>query len=106
MKTGRIDLDAVNYIDLTGEVGIKDPYSYHAKGAIELPDLGVFNEMLNGVGAASATSGNVHVNLSCSGDARSEVPDGNLRVLGSLIKYRGLLVQSIDIEGNLLQRET
>ncbi len=105
MKTGRIDLDAINYIDMTGEVGIKDPYSYQAKGAIELPDLGVFKEMLNGLGAASATSGNLHVNLSCSGDARSVVPDGNLRVLGSLIKYRGLLVQSIDIEGNLLQRK-
>ena len=33
------------------------------------------------------------------------VPDGNLRVLGSLIKFRGLLVQSIDIEGNLLQQK-
>jgi autotransporter translocation and assembly factor TamB len=105
MKTGRIDLDAVNYIDVTGEVGIKDPYSYKAKGAIELPDLGVFKEMLNGVGAASATSGNVHVNLSCSGDAKSVVPDGNLRLAGSLIKYRGLQIQSIDIEGNLLQRK-
>jgi hypothetical protein len=105
MKTGRIDLDAVNYLEMTGEVGIKDPYSYRAKGAIELPDLGVFKELLNGVGAASATSGNVHVNLSCSGDTRSVIPDGNLRVLGSLINYRGLLVQSIDIEGNLLQRK-
>jgi autotransporter translocation and assembly factor TamB len=105
METGRIKLNAVNEIDLTGEVGIKEPYSYQAKGAIELQDLGVFKEMLNGVGEASAPSGNLHVNLSCSGDARSVVPDGNLRVLGSQIKYRGLLVQSIDIEGNLLQRK-
>jgi autotransporter translocation and assembly factor TamB len=105
MKTGRIDLDTVNYIDMTGEVGIKDPYTYQAKGAIELPDLGVFKEMLSGVGAASEASGNLHVNLSCSGDARKVVPDGNLRVLGSLIKFRGLLVQSIDIEGNLLQKK-
>ena len=33
------------------------------------------------------------------------VPDGDLRVLGSQIKYRGLSIQSIDIDGNLLQRK-
>ena len=33
------------------------------------------------------------------------VPDADLRVLGSQIKYRGLSIQSIDIDGNLLQRK-
>ena len=38
-------------------------------------------------------------------DAKKVVPDGDLRVLGSQIKYRGLLINSIDIDGNLLQRK-
>ncbi len=61
--------------------------------------------MLNGVGAVSETSGNLHINLFVFRRRRSAVPDGNLRALGSLIKFRGLLVQSIDIEGNLLQEK-
>ena len=103
--TGRINLNAANYLDFTGEARLNDPYPYKASGAIELNDLGVFNDMLKGFGESSAASGNVHVNWSCSGDAKKVIPDGDLRVLGSQIKYRGLTVQSIDIDENLLQRK-
>jgi autotransporter translocation and assembly factor TamB len=103
IETGRINLDALNSIDLSGEAGINDPYPYKANGAIELKDLGVFKDMLKGVGESSAASGNLHANWSVSGDTRKLVPDGNLRLLGSQIKYRGLLIQSVDIDGNLLQ---
>ena len=101
IKTGRINLDAVNFIEFTGEAGLHNPYPYNANGAIELADLGVFKAMLKGVGESSPASGNVHANWSLSGDTRKSVPDGNLRVLGSQIKFRGLLIQSIDIDGKL-----
>jgi autotransporter translocation and assembly factor TamB len=105
MATGRINLNAVNYIDFHGEAGLNDPHPYQANGAIELNDLGVFKDMLKGVGETSAPSGNVHLSWSCSGDAKKTVPDGNLRVQGNQINYRGLRIQSIDINGNLLQRQ-
>ena len=47
----------------------------------------------------------MHANWSCSGDGRNIVPDANLRVVGSQVKYRGLLIRSIDIDGRLLQRK-
>jgi TamB, inner membrane protein subunit of TAM complex len=102
---GRINLDAVNYVDFNGEAGLKDPYPYKANGTVELNDLGVFKEMLKGVGQTSAASGSVHVNWSCSGDGQKGLPDGSLRVLGSQVNYRGLLVQSIDIDSNIMQRK-
>jgi autotransporter translocation and assembly factor TamB len=105
IETGRINLDAINYIDLTGEAGLHDPYSYKANGTIEFKDLGVFKDTLKGLGENSGASGTIHADCSCSGAASKGVPDGDLRVLGSQIKYRGLLVQSVDIEGNLVQRK-
>jgi autotransporter translocation and assembly factor TamB len=105
LETGRINLDALNSINLTGEARIDDPYPYKVDGTIELKDLGVFNDMLKGIGESSAASGNLHASWSFSGDTRKSVPDGNFRVLGSQIKYHGLPIQDVDIEGNLLQRQ-
>ncbi|MBV9130020.1 MAG: translocation/assembly module TamB domain-containing protein, partial [Verrucomicrobia bacterium] len=100
---GRINLDPANYVDFTGDAGLSTPHPYKAKGAIELNDLGVFKKMLTGAGETSEATGNVHANLSFSGDARRMIPDGTLRVLASQIKYRGLTIQSVDINGNLFQ---
>jgi autotransporter translocation and assembly factor TamB len=103
--TGRINLNAANYIDVTGEARLKDPYPYKANGAIELNDLSVFKDVIKELGESSSASGNVHVKWSCSGDGKKVVPDGDLSVEGSQIKYRGLTMQSIDIKGNLLQQK-
>jgi hypothetical protein len=103
IQTCRINLDAANYIDLNGNAGLRDPYTYQANGTIELNDLGVFKETLKGVGETSAASGNLHANWSCAGNAGKTVPDGNLRVSGKQIKYRGLLIEDVGIEGKLLQ---
>ncbi|MBV8376734.1 MAG: translocation/assembly module TamB domain-containing protein [Verrucomicrobia bacterium] len=102
---GRITLDAANFVDFTADLGLSSPHPYTAKGAVELNDLGVFKGLLNRVGETSAAKGNIHANWSLSGDARSLIPDGNLRVTGGQIKYRGLTIQSIDIDGNLLQKK-
>ena len=102
---GRIDLDANNYIDFTADAGLKDPYPFKATGGIDFNDLGVFKDILKGAGETSAASGNAHVNWAVSGDAKNAIPDGYLRVLGSEIKYRGLTIQSVNINGNLAQRK-
>jgi autotransporter translocation and assembly factor TamB len=105
IQSCRINLDANNYIDLIGEAGLTDPYAYKTNGAIELKNLALFNELLKSIGQPAALSGNAQVNWSATGNVRSVIPDAQLHVLASQIKYRGLAIQSIDIEGNLLKRK-
>src|SRR5208337_4024795 len=105
IQSCRINLDANNYIDLIGEAGLTDPYAYKTKGAIELRNLAMFDELLKSIGQSAALSGNVHVDWSGTGNVRGVIPDGELHVLASQVKYRGLVIQSIDIDGNLLKRK-
>jgi autotransporter translocation and assembly factor TamB len=105
IETGRIDLNASNYVDLTGDVSLKEPYPYQTKGGIELNDLGVLKQMLIKAGQAPVASGNLHADWSIAGDARKGAPDGALQVLGNQINYRGLLIQNIQIEANLLDQK-
>ena len=105
IQSCRINLDADNYLNLTAEVGLTDPYAYKTSGAIELRDLAIFSELLKSIGQSPAVSGNVHVDWSGTGNVRDVIPDGQLHVLASQLKYRGLLIQSIDIDGSLLKRK-
>ena len=101
----RINLDADNYIDLKGEAELTDPYAYKTNGAIELKNLAVFNELLKSIGQSAALTGNVHVDWSGTGNVRGAIPDAQLHVLASQVKYRGLVIQSVDIDGDLLNRK-
>jgi autotransporter translocation and assembly factor TamB len=105
IEAGRIDLDGSNYVELTGDVSLKEPYTYDTKGGIELNDLGVFKQMLIKAGQAPVASGNLHADWSFAGDAKKGAPDGALHVLGDQINYRGLLIQNIQIEANLLDQK-
>ena len=101
----RLTLDAKNYVDLTGQAGLKSPNAYVTEGKIELNNLAVFAELLKNLGQSDAVGGNLHVDWSGRGDLATVLPDAHLRVLGKAIKYRGLSVQSVDIAGDLLQRK-
>ena len=105
IQSCRINLDANNYIDLIGEAGLTDPYAYKTNGAIELRNLAMFDELLKSIGQSAALSGNVHVDWSGTGNVRGGIPDAQLHVLASQVKYRGLVIQSVDIDGNLLNRK-
>ncbi len=65
----------------------------------------MFDELLKSIGQSAALSGNVHVDWSGTGNVREVIPDAQLHVLASEVKYRGLVIQSIDIDGNLLKRK-
>jgi autotransporter translocation and assembly factor TamB len=101
----RFTLDAKNYLELTGQAGLKPPNAYVTEGKIELNNLAVFAELLKSLGQSEAVGGNLHVDWSGRGDLATVFPDAHLRVLGNGIKYRGLSVQSIDLAGDLLQRK-
>jgi autotransporter translocation and assembly factor TamB len=98
-------LDPKNYVDLTGQAGLKPPNAYVTEGKIELNNLAVFAELLKNLGQSDTVGGNLHVDWSGRGDLATVFPDASLRVLGKGIKYRGLSVQSVDIAGDLLQRK-
>ncbi len=103
IQTCRVNLDAKNYIDATGEAGLADPYAYETNGAIELENLAIFNELLKSFGQSAPISGNVHLDWSGTGNVRGVIPDAQLHILASQVKYRGLVLKSIDIDGNLLK---
>jgi autotransporter translocation and assembly factor TamB len=105
IESCRINLDADNYINLTAEVELSDPYAYKTNGAIELRNLAMFSGLLKSIGQSPAVSGNVHVDWSGNGNARGAIPDAQLHLLAGQLKYRGLLIQSIDIDGSLLKRK-
>ena len=105
IEAGRISLNNSNNVDITGEAGLIEPYSYKTTGAIELNDLGVFKQMLNYAGLAPIASGDIHADWSFAGDAKKGLPDGTVHVDGNQINYRGLLVQIIQIDANLLNQK-
>ena len=84
---------------MTGDVGLDTPNPYDARGAITLPDLGVFNELLKTAGQPGDLSGNLSINFSGKGDVKN--PAAQLQVLGNGLKYRGLPVQNVDIESRV-----
>ncbi len=84
---------------MTGDVGLVAPYPYDARGAITLRDLGAFNELLKNVGQPGDLSGSFSLNFSGKGDTKN--PTAHLQVLGDGLKYRGLLVQNVDIESKV-----
>ncbi len=105
IETGRISLDNSNYIDLTGEADLKDPYPYKTSGGIEFNDLGVFKQMLIQAGQAPLAHGDLHADWSFAGDAKKGIPDGTIHVGGNQINYRGLSIQIIQIDGTLLNHK-
>src|SRR5208283_3703512 len=105
IEAGRISLNDTNYVDLTGEAGLTEPYAYQTNGAIELNDLGVYKQMLVTAGQAPLASGNIHANWSFAGDVKKGLPDGTVHVDGNQINYRGLLVRTIQFEANLLNQK-
>ena len=103
LQTCRITVNQNDFIDVNGSVGIAAPFVYQARGEIALQDLAAFNELLKSAGQPADLSGNLNIDFSGKGDIQN--PTVQLRVLGDGIKYRGLLTQNIDIEGEILHRK-
>ena len=108
LKTCRVTINEKDRIDVTGDVGLVAPYPYNARGAITLRDLKAFNGLLKNFGQPGDLTGSLSVNLSGKGDAKN--PQAQLQVSGDGIKYRGLLLQNVDlaskVENSLATIET
>ena len=102
IETGRLSLDPDNYIDFTGNAQIAEPNSYEAHGTIALKNLGVFNDLLRSLGQPGDLAGALQVDLSGKGTVKN--PTAEFRIAGSQLKYRGLPVQSIDLQSKVQNR--
>jgi autotransporter translocation and assembly factor TamB len=105
IQSCRVNLDTNNYIDVTGEADLSDPYAYKTNGAIELKDLAIFSEILKSAGQPAVVSGRIQINWSAAGDVRRVIPDGQVHALANEVKYRGLSIQKVDVAGSFLQRK-
>src|SRR5262249_16702852 len=99
VKTFRLVLDQNNSIEFSGNVGLAEPNPYTAKGKVALNDLAAFSELLKSFGQPGDLTGTLRVDLAGKGDARN--PGAQLSLLGTQLKYRGVLVQRAEIESTL-----
>ena len=99
LKNCRVTINENDFIDVTGDVGLVAPYLYDARGAITLRDLGVFDELLKNVGQPGDLSGSISLNFPEKVTRRTPQLISRFWVIG--LKYRGLLVQNVDIESKV-----
>ncbi|HEV3210485.1 MAG TPA: translocation/assembly module TamB domain-containing protein [Chthoniobacterales bacterium] len=99
VKTFRLVLDQNNSIEFSGDVALADPNQYTAKGTVALNDLAAFSDLLKSFGQPGDLTGTLKVDLSGKGDAGN--PGAQLSILGTQLKYRGVLVQRAEIESTI-----
>jgi hypothetical protein len=100
IQTCHLTFDAKNSIDVHGTVDLKDPYAYETSGVVDLKDLGAFDNFLKSAGQQTGLGGTLQANWSGKGDSKNPIPAANLRVSANQIKYRGLTVDTVDMNAN------
>jgi hypothetical protein len=99
IKTCRLVLDQNNSIEFSGELGLAGPNPYSVKGTVTLNDLAAFSGLLKSLGQPGGLTGALKVDLSGNGDARN--PEAQLGLLGTDLKYHGVLIQRVEIESTI-----
>lgn len=98
VQTCHLTFDPKNSIDVHGSATLKEPYAYETSGNVDLKDLGVFNGVLQSAGQPTGLSGTLQANWSGTGDAKNLIPVANVRTAANQIKYRGLTINTVDID--------
>ena len=96
-----IYFDSNNYVNLNGNVALADPFNYEAYGRINFSDLKTFNASLKSFGPDPGLSGTLNASFTGKGDLKSQIPEANLAVSGNQIGYRGLVLQDVEINGDI-----
>ena len=99
VKTFRLVLDQNNSIELSGDAGLAAPNPYTAKGTVALNNLAAFSNLLRSFGQPGDLTGSLKADLSGKGDAGN--PEAQLSLLGTELKYRGVLVQKAEVESTI-----
>lgn len=80
LETVSIQVDAKNAIELTGEMELKAPFVFQAKGDIGLPELTAFNALLKASGAPEMMSGALTSSLNVTGQLQPWQCQGEMNV--------------------------
>jgi autotransporter translocation and assembly factor TamB len=97
-----IKFDPRNSIDLNGTLSLNAPLHYDASGKIQLDDLGVFDSFLKSIGPESNLKGRLNVQFSGNGEIRdNRITNAQLSLTGTHINYRGLNLQSTEVNGSV-----
>ena len=101
LQNAAIYFDPSNYINLNGNAALADPFNYEAYGRINFSDLKTFNAVLKSFGPNPGLSGTLNASLTARGNLKSQIPETNLAASGNQISYRGLVLQDVEIRGDL-----
>ena len=104
IQVAKIDFDRNNYVQLGGRISLANPFSYETRGEVRL-DLSIFNEALNTLGQNTGLVGHLATDWWAKGDGKNIIPQGEFKVVGNHIKYRGLTIQGIDINATLANQK-
>ena len=96
-----LSFDESDYIDANGRAALVDPFSYQAYGRINFSDLKTFNGLLKSFGLDQGLSGTLNASFTGQGDLKSQIPEANLVVSGNQITYRGLVLQDLEVNGDI-----
>jgi autotransporter translocation and assembly factor TamB len=102
IETLHVSLDSHNSVDANGHLDINAPLHYDASGQIQLDDLRVFESFLKTIGPEPNITGSLSARFSGNGDVEgNRITDGQLSLTGKQIKYRGLSLQSTEVNGSV-----
>ena len=97
---GEIDFGSANTIDISGTVGLADPFQYHLDDKIDFQDLRGFNSFLNNFISGADLTGKLAVNLQANGKAKNIATSTQLVVNGDNIGFRGLTIQQLLVDAS------
>ncbi|MBV8331007.1 MAG: translocation/assembly module TamB domain-containing protein [Verrucomicrobia bacterium] len=91
----KLGIDPDNFLQLSGSAGLMDPFPFQFEGALNLKNLGVFDNLLKGINVKPGVGGEVDAAFSASGDVHE--PRAHLQLSGSQLQYSGLIIESLDL---------
>jgi autotransporter translocation and assembly factor TamB len=97
-----LNFDPRNWLDIKGDLEIQEPLAYNASGQMQLDDLGVFDSFLKSIGPEPNLAGSLIARFSGKGEAKeNRIAEAQISLTGSQIKYRGLNLESMDVNGSV-----
>ncbi|MBV9491435.1 MAG: translocation/assembly module TamB domain-containing protein [Verrucomicrobia bacterium] len=106
LRTCHLVFDPDNAVNLSGTVQVKEPRPFDLSVQADLKNLSAFNAALREFGQAGDLSGGLGVRASAKGNASDPLGSAaDLTLNGRQVKYRGLVVGSVDLQAGLVDRK-
>src|SRR5262249_41667197 len=101
VENAALYFDPNNYVNLNGNATLTEPFNYEAYGRVNFSDLKTFNALLKSFGPDPGLAGTLNASFTGKGDLKSQIPEASLAISGAQIKYRGLALRELEIDGDI-----